>query len=187
MSLKMIILTFYRTIAIFVHMYQYHFFLGQLHDVFEGLGCQMMGYTSQDGYEHEASKAIRGDKFCGLLCDEVNEDDLTEERVKNWVEQLKSEGITDGGDTRSVPAPAEVGVDAPSAPDKELEQIADLERENARLRQMIEDSKMMDEVLKTEIIEEGFVPHYNPKTFVTMWTSTDGKKCYYTKESPRSP
>jgi hypothetical protein len=70
---------------------------------------------------------------------------------------------------------------------KELEQIADLERENARLRQMIEDSKMMDEVLKTEIIEEGFVPHYNPKTFVTMWTSTDGKKCYYTKESPRSP
>ena len=44
---------------------------GELHDVFEKLGCTMMGYTSQEGYDHEASKAIRGDLFCGLLCDMV--------------------------------------------------------------------------------------------------------------------
>lgn len=42
----------------------------KLHDVFQKLGCKMLGYTSQDGYEHSASKSIRGDKFCGLLCDE---------------------------------------------------------------------------------------------------------------------
>ena len=53
---------------------------GELHDVFESLGCVMMGYTSQDGYEHESSKSIRGDKFCGLLCDAVNQEELTEER-----------------------------------------------------------------------------------------------------------
>lgn len=66
---------------------------GELHDVFENLGCKMMGYTSQEGYVHQDSKAIRGDQFCGLLCDEVNQDDLSEERVQKWVAQLKTEGF----------------------------------------------------------------------------------------------
>ena len=57
---------------------------GELHDVFEKLGCQMMGYTSQEGYLHEASKAIRGDLFCGLLNDAVNQEELMEERVEKW-------------------------------------------------------------------------------------------------------
>ena len=55
---------------------------GELHDVFENLGCQILGYTSQEGYLHEASKSIRGDKFCGLLCDQVNQEELSESRVK---------------------------------------------------------------------------------------------------------
>jgi hypothetical protein len=148
----------------------------------------MLGFTSQDGYEHEASKAIRGDQFCGLLCDEINQDDLTEERVKNWVAQLKSEGILGRGKTDNY-ITAEVVVDTPVAAStsKESEHIAELERENTRLRKMLEDSKMMDEVLKSEMLEEGYVPHYNPKTLVTMWASIDGTKCYYTKEAPRSP
>ena len=40
---------------------------GELHDVFENLGAKLFGYTSQEGYEHEASKSIRGDLFCGLM------------------------------------------------------------------------------------------------------------------------
>ena len=36
---------------------------GELFDVFESLGCRMHGACSQEGYEHEDSKAIRGDKF----------------------------------------------------------------------------------------------------------------------------
>ncbi|OEU20437.1 Flavodoxin, partial [Fragilariopsis cylindrus CCMP1102] len=65
---------------------------GELHDVFEDLGAKMgFGYTSQEGYEHEASKSIREDKFCGLLCDGVNQEDLTDKRVVNWVSQLKTE------------------------------------------------------------------------------------------------
>ena len=66
---------------------------GELHDVFDGLGCKMLGYTSQVGYSHEASKAIRGDMFCGLLLDAVNEGDMSKERVKNWVAKLRSEGM----------------------------------------------------------------------------------------------
>lgn len=158
---------------------------GELHDVFEDLGCKMMGYTSQEGYEHEASKAIRGDKFCGLLCDEINQEDLSEERVQNWVEQLKSEGFLET--TGAVKVTEVVDVSVPAISIKESEHIAELERENARLRKMLEDSKMMDEVLKTDMLEDGYAPHYNPKTQVTMWTSTDGRKCYYTKEVSRTP
>lgn len=169
---------------------------GELHDVFQDLGCKMIGYTSQEGYEHEASKAIRGDKFCGLLCDEVNQDDLTGERVENWVAQLKIEGILDGSAAAAGSAPVSVPVDVDVAVVTEpssavsmdsMDHIAALEAENARLRKMLEDSKMMDSVLKTEILEEGYTPHFNPKTCVTMWTSADGKKCYYTKDAPRNP
>ena len=66
---------------------------GELHDVFEKLGCSMYGYTSQEGYEHDDSKAIRGDLFCGLLLDAVNQEELTDDRVKNWVDKLIGEGF----------------------------------------------------------------------------------------------
>merc|ERR1711933_506715 len=75
---------------------------GELHDGFESLGCQMIGHTKiDDVYEHEASKAMRtaddgSVKFCGLLCDAVNQEDLTEGRVQNWIEQLKKEGLLEG-------------------------------------------------------------------------------------------
>ena len=44
---------------------------GELHDVLQNLGAKAFGYTSQEGYEHEDSKSIRGDLFCGLICDAV--------------------------------------------------------------------------------------------------------------------
>lgn len=162
---------------------------GELYDVFESLGCKMLGHTSQDGYEHEESKAVRGDMFCGLLCDEVNQDELSDERVQNWVEQLKSEGILDEAASSSDSAPADV-VETPAVPVSEgtdSDIVAELERENARLRKMLEDSKMMDEVLEKELMDGGFVPDYNAKTGMVMWTSADGKQCYYTKETPKSP
>jgi len=140
----------------------------------------MIGYTSQDGYEHDTSKAIRGDKFCGLLCDEVNQDELSADRVKNWVNQLKAEGILDGGN--AAVASIEVAVEAPVAVavavPEQSDLVAELELENAKLRKMLEDSKI---VVKTGMMEEVFTPHYNPKTCVTMWTSSNGKLCYYTK------
>jgi flavodoxin I len=164
---------------------------GELHDVFQDLGCSMIGYTSQEGYEHEASKAIRGDKFCGLLCDEVNQDDLTEERVQNWASQLRAEGILAGASSASAPvnvvdvSAVEVDV-AMAAPD--MDAITKLEQENAELRKMLEEnSKMLDKVLEQQGSKTNFSPHFNAKTKVTMWTSGDGKKCYYTTDAPRSP
>lgn len=66
---------------------------GELYDLFEAKGAKIYGFTSQEGYNHVESKAVKGDKFCGLMCDEDNQYDLSEERAKNWVSQLKNEGF----------------------------------------------------------------------------------------------
>mmetsp|Transcript_3344 Transcript_3344/g.5124 ORF Transcript_3344/g.5124 Transcript_3344/m.5124 type:complete len:204 (+) Transcript_3344:166-777(+) len=66
---------------------------GELYDEFKKVGCTMCGYTSTDGYDHQASKAERDGKFIGLMCDEDNQYDMSEDRAKAWVEQLKGEGF----------------------------------------------------------------------------------------------
>jgi len=142
---------------------------GELHDVFEGLGCQMMGYTSQEGYEHEDSKAIRGDKFCGLLCDAVNQEELSEERVQNWVAQLKSEGFLEGGSAASV-APTPLASE-PVA----VETFSELEKH----------SDLLDKDIVTHS-GSVFTPHYNPQTKSTMWVSADGRSCYYTVDGVKT-
>jgi len=66
---------------------------GELYELFAAKGCTMIGKTSTDGYDHEESKAIVDDQFVGLMCDEDNQDDLSEDRAKAWIEQLKGEGM----------------------------------------------------------------------------------------------
>ncbi len=53
----------------------------------------MFGLTSTDGYEHTESKAELDGKFVGMMFDEDNQYDLSEERAANWVAQLKEEGF----------------------------------------------------------------------------------------------
>ena len=148
----------------------------------------MIGYTSQEGYEHEDSKAIRGDLFCGLLLDAVNQEELTPERVKTWVAQLKEEGILEGGSSApaaAVEAPAPAVVESING-DETGSIIAQLEEENARLRSLLdENSSLLDQTISIHGDDTGFTPHYNPKTRRTMWTSPDGRKCYYTDDSTK--
>lgn len=66
---------------------------GELFDLFQAKGCKMHGFTSTEGYNHSESKAIRDGKFCGLMCDEDNQYDLSEGRAKAWIDQLKNEGF----------------------------------------------------------------------------------------------
>ena len=66
---------------------------GELYDKFVEKGCKVYGFTSTDGYNHEESKAVRDGKFIGLMCDEDNQYDLSEDRSKAWVAQLKEEGF----------------------------------------------------------------------------------------------
>ena len=41
----------------------------------------MMGFTATDGYDHTSSKAERDGKFIGLMCDEDNQYDMSEDRA----------------------------------------------------------------------------------------------------------
>ena len=65
--------------------------LGLLAEILEGQGASLVGFTSTEGYEFESSRASRGDQFAGLAIDYENQGSMNKERVKAWVEQLKSE------------------------------------------------------------------------------------------------
>jgi flavodoxin I len=157
---------------------------GELFDVFEGLGCKMLGAWSMEGYEHEDSKSIRGDKFCGLLLDVVNQEELTEGRAKKWVEQLKGEGILEGasaGATTAAPAaPAAAPVSAPAVVQSDSSAIIDIAAD--RLKEELKDSStLLDQNIGSQF-SGGFTPHRNAKNGKTMWTSPDGRKAYVTTE-----
>jgi flavodoxin I len=67
--------------------------MDELESCFKKQGAEVVGAWSSEGYEHEESKSIRGDNFVGCAFDEDNQPDMSEERAKKWVEQIKGEGI----------------------------------------------------------------------------------------------
>ena len=149
---------------------------GEMFDVFESLGCRMLGLWSQEGYEHTASKSIRGDRFCGLLLDMVNQEDLTDERVQQWVHQLKEEGILE-----SQFVELEGGVNgAPPAGNVLNDSVG------SRLKETLDqNSLLLDEAISSHSTG-GFSPHYNSVKGRTMWTSPDGRQSFLTLESSSS-
>ncbi len=66
--------------------------LGKMKDIFTKLGADTeYGYTSAEGYTFKYSYAQKDGRFCGLAIDDINQEDLTQERVFNWAQQLKKE------------------------------------------------------------------------------------------------
>ena len=65
--------------------------MGMLEEKISGLGGTTVGYWPTEGYDHTESKAERNGKFVGLALDEDNQPELTDDRIKAWVTQLKSE------------------------------------------------------------------------------------------------
>ena len=148
-----------------------HYYFAQLHDVFEALGCKMVGYTSTEGYLHDESKSIRGDQFCGLLLDAVNQEELTEGRVQKWVADLIAGGILESGGAASSSSTSSSSVAAPVAvPLIEVEEVA----------------SPVVEVVPSAVSENcvGFAAHYNPRSDKTMWISNDGRSSYVTAGAP---
>lgn len=52
-------------------------------------GGTRVGYWPVDGYDFNASKAVKDGQFVGLAIDEDNEPEMTEERITAWVDQIK--------------------------------------------------------------------------------------------------
>jgi len=64
--------------------------IGIIYEALEVKDCKIVGSVPTDGYGYDESTAEKDGKFVGLPIDEDNQDELTEERVKKWVAQLKS-------------------------------------------------------------------------------------------------
>ncbi len=65
--------------------------IGVLAEEAEKAGATLIGSVDTAGYSFDDSRAVKNGKFCGLPLDADNEDDQTESRISNWVENLKSE------------------------------------------------------------------------------------------------
>lgn len=66
--------------------------LGKMKDIFSNLGADTnYGYWGTDGYTYEFSLAEIEGKFCGLAIDNINQADLTSQRITTWAEQVKNE------------------------------------------------------------------------------------------------
>lgn len=51
-------------------------------------GAIVVGFWSTDGYDFDESTATVDGEFVGLALDEDNQDDLTNQRIVKWIEQI---------------------------------------------------------------------------------------------------
>ena len=65
--------------------------IGIIYEVLKDKGCHLVGKVSTDGYNYDESRGEVDGQFMGLPLDEENQDDLTNQRIKEWVEELKKE------------------------------------------------------------------------------------------------
>jgi flavodoxin I len=60
-----------------------------LYDAVVSSGAQVVGAWPNNGYEFASSTALEAGEFVGLVLDQDNQYDLTDERVDTWLEQIK--------------------------------------------------------------------------------------------------
>lgn len=65
--------------------------MAELHAAVEEAGAKIIGGVAADGYNYEDSEAVVDGKFVGLALDEVNESQLTDERIDAWVAAIQGE------------------------------------------------------------------------------------------------
>jgi flavodoxin I len=69
-------------------------FVGGIAELYNGIkdsGANFIGSVSTDGYTFDDSEAVVDGKFIGLPLDDINEDDKTESRIEEWIQQIKPE------------------------------------------------------------------------------------------------
>ena len=64
--------------------------IGILYEKLAEKGAEVIGFWPTDGYEYDASRAEKDGRFVGLVIDEDNQGDLTDQRINTWVEELKA-------------------------------------------------------------------------------------------------
>ncbi len=62
--------------------------LGKLHKRITTQKCKTIGEWPMEGYDFKQSKAVKNNKFVGLVIDEDVQPDKTDQRIKKWVSQV---------------------------------------------------------------------------------------------------
>ena len=67
--------------------------MGMLHDKVVAKGASIVGHWPTDSYEFDESKALTADKkfFIGLAIDDDCQNELSDERIEQWCEQVSLE------------------------------------------------------------------------------------------------
>ena len=63
--------------------------LRPLYDTLVARGATVVGHWSKEGYDFASSAALDADKFVGLVLDQDNQYDLTDERIEQWLAEIK--------------------------------------------------------------------------------------------------
>lgn len=65
--------------------------VGEIYNRLQKTGARFIGYFNAEGYDFDESPAFIDGVYVGLLLDNVNKEELTEDRMKEWVAKVKSE------------------------------------------------------------------------------------------------
>lgn len=65
--------------------------IGILGEKLREIGAELIGYTSTQGYDFNSSLGAEGEQFMGLALDDDFQANLTEPRIRAWVQQLVQE------------------------------------------------------------------------------------------------
>ena len=89
-----------KTVAIFGHgdqiMYAQNFVdaIGIMADLVSARGARLIGSHPITGYAFDQSFAVRKNQFAGLALDQENQPELTEKRIRGWVNKIKKHLIS---------------------------------------------------------------------------------------------
>ena len=67
--------------------------MGILYETLKNSNAEFTGAWPSEGYGHSGSRAMKDGQFVGLVIDEDNQPDMTENRIREWVERLKKDLI----------------------------------------------------------------------------------------------
>ncbi len=65
--------------------------IGELYNGIKDSGARFIGSVATEGYTFDDSEALVDGKFIGLPLDDINEDDMTDARINDWVAQITPE------------------------------------------------------------------------------------------------
>lgn len=65
--------------------------LGEMYTRLLPTGAKFIGSFNADGYDFDSSPAFQDGVYVGLMLDNVNKEELTAGRIKDWTDKLKKE------------------------------------------------------------------------------------------------